>query len=236
MDASAVPAAFDAAASRYDALVAASPGYHRALRASARRIGLPVGGAGARVLDLGCGTGASTAALLACAPHAQIVAVDGSTGMLARARAKSWPPSVTFVHAQAEALRQWGLEGSFDAVFAAYLVRNLAEPDELLAAVRALLRPGAPLVVHEYSVRDSLPHRVIWSLVCWSLIIPMGAVSTGDPRLFTYLWRSVLRFDGAAQFRNRLRRAGFTEVDSSTARGWQHGIVHTFHARREAIR
>ena len=73
-----VPAAFDGAASAYDRLVGANPGYHAHLRLSARRMRLPGDGRGLRLLDAGCGTGASTAALLTAAPHAEIVAIDAS--------------------------------------------------------------------------------------------------------------------------------------------------------------
>ncbi|HEY0578887.1 MAG TPA: class I SAM-dependent methyltransferase [Pseudonocardia sp.] len=236
LDIPAVPGAFDNAAARYDALVGANPGYHAALRESARRLALAGDGAGARVLDLGCGTGASTAALLEVAPKATVIAVDASAGMLARARTKRWPDSVTFRQARAEALPEAGVDGPFDAVFAAYLVRNVAEPDALLSSVLGLLRPGAPLVVHEYSVRDSALARAIWTAVCWTVIIPAGTVSTGDHRLFTYLWRSVTRFDGAGRFRERLRDAGFADVASSSFGGWQRGVVHTFVGRRAESR
>ena len=93
-----VPGAFDAGAAAYDRLVGANPGYHANLRLSAQRMGLPEGGRGARLLDAGCGTGASTAALLAAAPEAEIVAVDASGEMLTAARTKVWPSSVRFVH------------------------------------------------------------------------------------------------------------------------------------------
>ncbi|HEV7909431.1 MAG TPA: class I SAM-dependent methyltransferase [Pseudonocardiaceae bacterium] len=234
LDATDVPGAFDAAARSYDVLVGANPGYHAALRRSALRLGLRGGGAGLRVLDLGCGTGASTAALLAVAPRAEVVAVDASAGMLARARSKSWPESVTFVHSRAEDLAEAGVDGSFDAVFAAYLVRNLPEPDPLLKTVLGLLQPGAPFVAHEYSVRDSRVRSLIWSAVCWTVIIPSGTVATRDPGLYTYLWRSVLRFDGTEEFTNRLRASGFTDVATFDVPGWQRGIVHTFTGRRPA--
>ena len=89
-----VPAAFDAAAAGYDGLVGLNPGYHAHLRISARRLGIAADGRGLRLLDAGCGTGASTAALLAVAPQAQIVAVDASAGMLGMAAAKRWPDSM----------------------------------------------------------------------------------------------------------------------------------------------
>jgi ubiquinone/menaquinone biosynthesis C-methylase UbiE len=221
-------AAFDAGATAYDDLVGANPGYHAHLRISARRMQIPDAGRGLRLLDAGCGTGASTAALLAVAPHAEIVAVDASAGMLAEAAAKPWPPAVRFVHSRIEDLAD---AGPFDGIFAAYLLRNLDDPDAQLRAFRALLRPNAPLAVHEYSVRDSRLATAVWNTVCWVIIIPAGRLRSGDAGLYRYLRRSVNDFDGAAAFRNRLRRNGFTTVASATMPGWQRNIVHTFTAR-----
>ncbi|MBQ0928332.1 class I SAM-dependent methyltransferase [Saccharopolyspora endophytica] len=224
----AVPATFDGAAASYDALVAADPGYHRDLRASASRMGLPGRGAGLRVLDAGCGTGASTAAVLDAAPLAQVVAVDASEQMLRCARRKPWPPSVRFAHCRVEDLPE---NGPFDAVFAAYLVRNLDDPDEQLRAFRRLLRPGGRLVVHEFSVRDSMRARAVWNLVCWTIIIPAGTAASGSSALYRYLWRSVRSFDGVERFQRRLRDCGFTDVETRTVSGWQRRVVHTFLAR-----
>lgn len=104
-------AAFDAGAAAYDRLVGASPGYHAQLLLSARRMRIPARGKGLRLLDAGCGTGASTAALLAVAPHADIVAVDASRGMLDAARAKDWPATVRFVHTPSNNWRSTGSPG-----------------------------------------------------------------------------------------------------------------------------
>jgi ubiquinone/menaquinone biosynthesis C-methylase UbiE len=232
----AVPAAFDTVARGYDRLVGANPGYHEHLRMSTRRLGLPDQGEGLRLLDLGCGTGASTAALLDAAPRARIVAVDASARMLDVATTKTWPSTVRFVRSRAEDLATTlpavGLGGPFDGVFAAYLLRNLADPDGGLRTIFELLRPGAPLAVHDYSVADSVRARAIWTAVCWSVIIPAGAVVTGHTELYRYLWRSVRRFDGAAAFERRLGRAGFVDLRTQTVPGWQQGIVHTWLGRR----
>jgi ubiquinone/menaquinone biosynthesis C-methylase UbiE len=227
-----VPAAFDAGAFAYDRLVGANPGYHDHLRLSASRMRLPDEGRGLRLLDAGCGTGASTAALLAAAPNAEITAIDASGAMLARARAKPWPDSVTFVHTPVEDLAAAGVHGPFDAILAAYLIRNVPAPDTVLGGLRGLLRPGGTLAVHEYSVRDSRRARAVWQAVSLSVIIPAGQLAAGDAGLYRYLRRSVAGFDGAARFRRRLRAAGFTSVHSETVPGWQRGIVHTFLASR----
>ncbi|MCT7660840.1 class I SAM-dependent methyltransferase [Mycobacterium deserti] len=223
-----IPAAFDAGAPSYDKLVDANPGYHEHLLISARRMRLRSDGRGLRLLDAGCGTGASTAALLAVAPQAEIIGVDGSTGMLAEAAAKVWPPSVRFVHSRIEDITAAGVEGPFDGIFAAYLIRNVDDRDAQLQAFRAMLRPGATLAVHEYSVRDSKLATAVWNAVCATIIIPSGRLRSGDDSLYRYLRRSVNQFDGAEAFRKRLRDNGFTAVRSETMPGWQRNIVHTF--------
>jgi ubiquinone/menaquinone biosynthesis C-methylase UbiE len=226
-----VARSFDRHAQSYDKLVGANPGYHEHLRMSTQRMGLPNRGAGLRLLDLGCGTGASTAALLDAAPGADITAVDASAEMLAQARRKVWPERVRFVHGDATQLT--GLvRGPFDGILAAYLVRNLAEPDAALRQFHDLLRPGAPLALHEYSVRDSARSRAVWTAVCWTVIIPMGLARTGSSDLYRYLWRSVLRFDGVRQLSQRMRAAGFDDVRVQTVPGWQQHIVHTVLGRR----
>jgi ubiquinone/menaquinone biosynthesis C-methylase UbiE len=220
--------AFDAGATAYDRLVDANPGYHAGLRLSAHRMRLPGHGRGLRLLDAGCGTGASTAALLTVAQDADIVAVDASRGMLDAALTKRWPASVRFVHAPVEQLTEHGITGTFDAILAAYLVRNLTDPDNQLQRFRTLLRPGGTLAVHEYSVRDSRAATLLWHAMCWGIIIPAGWWRARDTTLYRYLWRSVLAFDGATAFRRRLSDAGYVAVHSETMPGWEASIVHTF--------
>jgi ubiquinone/menaquinone biosynthesis C-methylase UbiE len=234
IDTRSVPRAFDDHAASYDRLVGANPGYHDHLRLSAQRMGLPENGRGLRLLDLGCGTGASTAALLEVAPEAEIIAVDASVEMLNAARAKKWPDSVTFVHGNAMNLAAAGVTGEFDGILAAYLLRNLPAPDIALRQFHNFLKPGAPLAVHDYSVRDSARSRRVWTLVCWTIIIPMGRLRTGSSGLYRYLWRSVLENDSVDAFAARMQRAGFVDVEHRTVGGWQHEILHIFRGRKPA--
>ncbi|MFG2683605.1 class I SAM-dependent methyltransferase [Streptomyces sp. NPDC048392] len=221
--------AFDHASRTYDSLTSLNPGYRTDLLRSARRLELPDDGAGLHLLDLGCGTGASTRALLRASPRARITAVDASAGMLRRALAKPWPARVRFLHLNAEELATAG-EDPFDAVFAAYLFRNVTDPDAALKTVRTLLRPGGRFAAHEYSLSGSRVHRALWTAVCHGLVIPAGTF-TGDRALYRHLWHSVIDFDLAPEFAARLTRAGLTRVRVAPVAGWQTGIVHTFLAR-----
>ncbi len=241
-----VPALFDEVASTYDLMVALNPGYQRQLQASARvlvdQLREVAATRAVRVVDLGCGSGASTRALetelrRAGLPH-ELVGVDGSAGMLAQARRKRWAGDVRFVQADAEQLAQgrWDVDGlpaagEVDAVFAAYLVRNVSRRDELLAQLRTWLRPGGALVLHEYSVRDSRRARAVWTAVTWSVVVPLGVLTAPRSPIYRYLWRSVVDFDGASRLRGRLVGAGFADVRSRSFTGWQRGVLHTFVGR-----
>ncbi|MFB7837638.1 class I SAM-dependent methyltransferase [Streptomyces sp. NPDC056056] len=224
-------AAFDHASPTYDRMTSASPGYSAHLLRSARRLGLPRRGAGMTLLDLGCGTGTSTAALLRTAPAATLIGVDASAGMLARARSKPWPGDVSFVHAPVEHMDQVEGAGPYDAVFAAYLLRNVSDPDAVLATVHRVLRPGGRLAVHEYSLSGRTSHRLVWTAVMNGFVRPWGRLH-GDAALYRHLFRSVLDFDTADAFCERLREAGFVRVRCLPQPGWQTGITHTFLAER----
>ncbi len=158
--------------------------------------------------------------------------------MLDAARAKSWPPGVRFEHGLAQDLsarrQEFGLQDGVDGVLAAYLFRNVSERDEVLRDVYDLLRPGGVLVVQEYSVAQSRAADLVWSLVCWSVVIPLSWLTSRQTRLYRYLWRSVRGFDAVQTFVDRLYAVGFVDVEVSTVPGWQRGILHTFRARRPA--
>jgi ubiquinone/menaquinone biosynthesis C-methylase UbiE len=251
-----VPEAFDEVADRYDLMVGLSPGYHAQLRASAdallAAVTRPHTDSGAdpvgplRLLDLGCGSGASTRAVAAAAQYAlrspaELLAVDGSEGMLAAARAKTWPAWVSFTQGRAQHLAgQPELEparaaGGLDGVLAAYLVRNVPDRDAVVSAIHDELRPGGVLVVHDYSVKGRPVSTAVWTLMCWGIIVPLGWLTSRRTRLYRYLWRSVLDMDSTAELEERLRRAGFVDVTTRHARGWQRGIVHRVSGRRAVL-
>jgi ubiquinone/menaquinone biosynthesis C-methylase UbiE len=195
-----------------------------------------------RLVDLGCGSGASTRAMLAAARAAgaevRVTGVDASAGMLAQAEAKTWPEGVDFHQGLAQDLAAhrpgWGLEDPADGVLAAYLFRNVAERDAVLADVHDLLSGGGTLVVQEYSVAGSPLASAVWTLVSWAVVIPLSWITSRQTRLYRYLWRSVRAFDPVATFTDRLHAAGFVDVEVRTVPGWQHGILHTFRARKPA--
>lgn len=234
-----VTATFDEVAAGYDRQVDLNPGYHANLRRAADALVSRLPSATPdRLLDVGCGSGASTKALalalLRRGRPATVVGVDGSAGMLAAARAKRWPPEVSFMHAQADEISDH-VPDPVDGILAAYLVRNVADPSAVIADLTGLLKPGGVLAIHEYSVRGNPAAAALWTLVCWLVVVPLGWVTVRHTRLYRYLWRSVLRFDSIPQLTARLRAAGLVDVEVVRATGWHRGILHTVIARRPAV-
>ncbi|QGH70200.1 class I SAM-dependent methyltransferase [Pseudactinotalea sp. HY158] len=236
-----VTRAFDRGAARYDRMVALNPGYHRHLAFAARTLGRRCrSDAPMRILDLACGSGASTRALVDALPAgARVLGLDASAGMLAEAERKVWPAGVSFEQAECGRLDvQRHGPGEWDGVLAAYLFRNVDERrrDRAIREAFELLRPGGRLVVQEYSIAGDRLATAVWDAVSWLVIIPLGIILDRNPGLYRYLWRSVRAFDSRARFAARLRRAGFTHVDSRSGSGWQRGILHTFVARKPVNR
>lgn len=226
-----VPENFDEVAPTYDFLTTLNPGYHRHLRLSAERLGA-VGDA--RILDLCCGTGASTEALVSVHPRARIEGLDASAGMLRAAKLKPVLRGISFLHGDATDPRAHGAAGTYEAILMAYGIRNVPDPDRCLSNLLALLSPGGTICFHEYSVADSRRATLLWDAVAWGIIIPGGVLTAPRSPIYRYLHRSVRHFDGVRAFEARLRRAGFVGVETLPMDGWQRGVLHTFRARRPA--
>lgn len=121
---------------------------------------------GERVLDIGCGAGASTLALAGLVGAAgQVLGVDISEALIDRARSLTPHDSPTRFQV-ADASRAELPEGAFDILFSRFGVMFFDDPTGAFAHMRRALRPGG---------------RV--AFVCWRGVVendwvrlPMGAI------------------------------------------------------------
>jgi SAM-dependent methyltransferase len=112
---------------------------------------LPVEASPRQIVDLGCGTGAGTFALLARFPEAYVTAVDSSVDHLHRLREKACEDGVADrVHTvQADLDATWPDLGKPDLVWASASLHHMADPDRTLRQVHDTLAPGGLFAVVE---------------------------------------------------------------------------------------
>lgn len=113
----------------------------------------------ARIIDLGCGPGNSTAILRARWPQARIIGLDNDPAMLSTARGAD--PSVDWQLGDAG---HWTAEPVFDVVFSNAALHWLPDHDAVLARWFGALAPGGALAVQLPSHRHSLLHQSIYEL------------------------------------------------------------------------
>lgn len=100
--------------------------------------------AGARVLELGCGTGRNACACLAHGAR-QYTGVDGSPGMLAEARRRVADPRATWIEGD---LAGAAAGSSFDVVVICLVLEHVLDvAPSIAAAARALVAGGRLLVL-----------------------------------------------------------------------------------------
>ncbi|MEW1562024.1 class I SAM-dependent methyltransferase [Streptomyces sp. NPDC093509] len=113
---------------------------------------LPTGTPPRRIVDLGCGTGAGTFALLDRFPEADVTAVDFSAAHLQRLREKACARGVDGRIRTVQADLDdtvWPDLGAPDLVWASASMHHMADPDRALRAVRDALAPSGLFVVLE---------------------------------------------------------------------------------------
>ena len=106
--------------------------------------------AGSHVLEAGCGIGAQTATLARRSPGARFTSIDVSAASIAEARRRARAAGLANVeHRQADIFALPFEAGSFDHVFVCFVLEHLARPDEALAILKGLLKPGGTITVIE---------------------------------------------------------------------------------------
>ncbi len=109
------------------------------------------------IVDLGCGPADVTLRVAQAAPHAHIVAVDGSAAMLEFARkalhGAKLSGRVTLHHGRLPGLSLQ--EHHFDAVLSKDMLHHLPDPQALWSEVSRLGRPGAAVYVMDLMRPDS---------------------------------------------------------------------------------
>lgn len=243
--AEAVRQMFDSIAPRYDLLNhVLSVNIDRLWwRRAARRFREVLAQPDAEILDICCGTGDLTLALLRLRPAGArpILAADFARNMLARGARKfgqaarqshgNQADAPYAIPIEADALHLPLRGGSLDLVATAFGFRNLANYEAGLAEFHRVLKPGGQLGILEFSEPGGLVGKAY--AVYFRRVLPaIGRLICGKNGPYNYLPSSVGAFPPPGEMLAMLRRAGYVDC------AWQpysFGIAGLYTATRPQV-
>jgi demethylmenaquinone methyltransferase/2-methoxy-6-polyprenyl-1,4-benzoquinol methylase len=162
---------------------------------------------GARLLDLGAGTGDLGREALSQQPDLRLVAVDFNLEMMLAGQ-KSGP----LPWMKADALHLPFPDESFDTVVSGFLMRNVGNLTLALQEQYRILKANGRLVILE----TTRPHSGIFTPFVWAhmhLIIPLiGSLVSGEGAAYLYLPASSESFLYAEELADQMVSAGFHKV------------------------
>jgi demethylmenaquinone methyltransferase/2-methoxy-6-polyprenyl-1,4-benzoquinol methylase len=220
--ADAVRQMFDSIAPRYDLL-------NHILSASvdrlwwwqtARRFRAILADPNATVLDICCGTGHMTMALLKQRPPAArpILAADFARGMLNRAAPRfsaRKPGQPTAIALEADALHLPLRDASLDLIVTAFGFRNLANYEAGLREFHRVLKPGGQLGILDFAEPGGLIGKAY--AVYFRRVLPAiarllsGSAGSGPEGPYRYLPTSVGNFPPPPQMLDLMRTVGYED-------------------------
>ncbi|HEY8937341.1 MAG TPA: bifunctional demethylmenaquinone methyltransferase/2-methoxy-6-polyprenyl-1,4-benzoquinol methylase UbiE [Cyclobacteriaceae bacterium] len=163
-----------------------------------------------QILDVATGTGDFALQALTLNPD-KITGVDISTGMLEMGRKKieklNLASKVELLEGDSENLPFQ--ENKFDAVTVAFGVRNFENLEKGLAEIHRVLKPGALIVVLEFSKPKQFPFRQIYNFYFKAVLPRIGRMVSKDSAAYTYLPESVSAFPDGNDFITILNKIGF---------------------------
>jgi demethylmenaquinone methyltransferase/2-methoxy-6-polyprenyl-1,4-benzoquinol methylase len=203
---------------------------------TARRFKTVLVNPNAAILDICCGTGDMTMALLKHRPSGSrpILAADFSRGMLSRGAGKFAARKDRAAHAvpiEADALHLPLRSGSLDLIVSAFGFRNLANYEAGLREFHRVLKPGGQLGILDFSEPGGLIGKAY--AVYFHRVLPtIGRILCGKNGPYNYLPSSVGNFPPPPQM---LRLMSATGYQQSAWQPYTFGIAGLYTGQRDPV-
>ena len=166
------------------------------------------------LLDIATGTG-DFAILAAEMLHPQkLVGADISEGMMEigrkKVREKGLQDIISF--AKEDCLHLSYQDETFDAVTAAFGIRNFADLDSGLREMQRVLRKGGHLSIVELTSPVSFPMKQLFHVYSHTVLPVYGRLISKDTSAYSYLTKTIEAFPQGEQMVEILHKAGFSEA------------------------
>lgn len=166
------------------------------------------------MLDIATGTG-DFAILAAQLLHPdQIIGVDISEGMMEIGRKKVETAGLSDIisFTKENCLNLSYQDETFDAVTAAFGIRNFANLDRGLSEMCRVLRKGGHLSIVELTSPVSFPMKQLFHVYSHTVLPAYGQIISKDTSAYLYLTKTIEAFPQGEQMEGILKKAGFNKA------------------------
>lgn len=167
-----------------------------------------------KMLDIATGTG-DFAILAARMLHPdKLIGADISQGMMeiGRQKVKQLGLDGVIRFDKEDCLHLSYEDNTFDAVTAAFGIRNFQNLEQGLREMRRVLRKGGHLCVIELTTPVAFPMRQLFSIYSHTVLPLYGRLISKDTKAYSYLTQTIEAFPQGEAMEQILRRAGFAEA------------------------
>ena len=167
------------------------------------------------MLDIATGTG-DFAILAAQMLHpTRLTGADISEGMMeiGRQKVKQLGLDSIITFEKEDCLNLSYADNTFDAVTAAFGIRNFADLDKGLAEMCRVLKTGGKLVIVELTTPVGFPMKQLFHLYSHTVLPVYGQLISKDTAAYSYLTKTIEAFPQGERMMEILKQAGFRKTE-----------------------
>ena len=167
-----------------------------------------------KLLDIATGTGDLAIQAVKMMPDVKVTAVDISEQMMKIGQEKvqkaGLAGSISFDKQDCTQLTI--PDASYDAVTAAFGIRNFADLDKGLSEMCRVLRKGGHLCIIELTTPVAFPMKQLFRIYSHTVLPLYGRIISKDTSAYSYLTRTIEAFPQGERMTGILKKAGFAEA------------------------
>ena len=167
-----------------------------------------------QMLDIATGTGDFAILAAQMLKPQRLVGADISEGMMSvgaeKVKAAGLQDVISF--AKEDCLNLSYADGTFDAVTAAFGIRNFADLDKGLREMCRVLRPDGHLSIVELTTPVAFPMKQLFRIYSHTVLPVYGRLISHDSSAYSYLTKTIEAFPQGERMVGILRKAGFSEA------------------------
>ncbi|MDH6357206.1 bifunctional demethylmenaquinone methyltransferase/2-methoxy-6-polyprenyl-1,4-benzoquinol methylase UbiE [Parabacteroides sp. PF5-9] len=170
------------------------------------------------ILDIATGTGDLAIAMCKALNPALIIGADISEGMMQigqqKVDAAGYSKQIRFEVQDSLALTY--ADHSFDAVTAAFGIRNYEDIAQGLSEMYRVLKPGGHMMILELTTPEYFPMKQLYRIYSQTVIPTIGRLYAKEKNAYSYLPASIREFPQGKTMTELLARQGFKETQVQT--------------------